>query len=209
MLNADGVEEVSNRVSNRSKFAIFFGVSVLDCFLEFVHAWNHAPLVEAGHGVGTRMCDSHDGGCEGLIVQEDEEEGEEEEEDEAEEEEVDGEDGEEEEDGETGKGANGGENGVTSMEVGEGKKPLVHAARGQKFLNQNDKLYEAEGILKPSRKKANKKARKKATRNGVVNEEDDYDFADDFEGEEEGMEGVEGGMEGVEGEMEGKEGNEE
>lgn len=44
---------------------------------------------------------------------------------------------------------------------------------------QNEKLYEAEGILNPKKKRAEKKKRKKANKTTAM-EDDDYDFKVDY-----------------------------
>lgn len=44
---------------------------------------------------------------------------------------------------------------------------------------QNEKLYEAEGILNPKIKRAEKKKRKKANKTTAM-EDDDYDFKVDY-----------------------------
>lgn len=46
------------------------------------------------------------------------------------------------------------------------------ASRGKAFLRQNDKLYDAEGILNPHVRRAEKKRKKKAVRNTQAMESD-------------------------------------
>lgn len=71
--------------------------------------------------------------------------------------------------------------------------PDVKDSGGSKAASastQNDKLYTAEGILDPRKRKAEKK-RRKANRFSVLNDMDaDYDFKVDYRMEDGGSEGA-------------------
>ena len=69
---------------------------------------------------------------------------------------------------------------------------------------QNEKLYEAEGILNPKIKKAEKKRRKKANKTTAM-ENDDYDFKVDYVKKGSAMEDSEGSSDDGEAPMAGVE----
>lgn len=79
----------------------------------------------------------------------------------------------------------------------------VAVKRGRTYLNQNERLYDAEGIQNPHAKRAQKKQKKKAAKatapefSSDSKASDDYDFKTDYidnndsEGEDEdAMEGI-------------------
>jgi nuclear GTP-binding protein len=71
--------------------------------------------------------------------------------------------------------------GLTEMDTAE----TAVVTRGRAYLNQNDRLYDEEGIQNPHAKRAEKKRRKKAGKQGPAADakeaNDDYDFNIDYQ----------------------------
>ncbi|CAM6009160.1 unnamed protein product [Sphagnum balticum] len=71
--------------------------------------------------------------------------------------------------------------GLTEMDTAE----TAVVTRGRAYLNQNDRLYDEEGIQNPHAKRAEKKRRKKAGKQGPAADakeaNDDYDFNVDYQ----------------------------
>lgn len=72
--------------------------------------------------------------------------------------------------------------GLTEMDTAE----TAVVTRGHAYLNQNDRLYDEEGIQNPHAKRAEKKRRKKAGKQGPAAADakeanDDYDFNVDYQ----------------------------
>lgn len=78
----------------------------------------------------------------------------------------------------------------------------VAVKRGRTYLNQNERLYDAEGIQNPHAKRAQKKQKKKAAKAAPALSDDskasdDYDFNTDFIEDKATADDGEDAMEGI------------